>query len=63
VEAAWLFNSHRWHSGTRNHATGTRHTILTGFRRRPGSAQPLPATTLPDAETICRLGEAAYLLL
>jgi len=58
---AWLFNSHVWHSGTRNNSSGTRHAVLTGFHRRGA------ATTLFDEQpadgTIARLGSAAYLLM
>jgi hypothetical protein len=58
---AWLFNSHLWHSGTRNNSSGTRHAVLTGFHRRGA------ATTLFDQQpsdlTVARLGSAAYLLM
>lgn len=57
----WLFNSHLWHSGTKNYTQAVRHAVLTGFQRRGG------ATTLMDDQpsdaTIERLGSAAYLLM
>ncbi|OLR90775.1 hypothetical protein BJP25_29790 [Actinokineospora bangkokensis] len=58
---AWLFNSHLWHSGTRNDSPDPRHAVLVGFHRRGA------ATTLfgeqPTDGTTDRLGSAAYLLM
>jgi ectoine hydroxylase-related dioxygenase (phytanoyl-CoA dioxygenase family) len=58
----WLFNSHLWHSGTRNESTSPRHAVLTAFHRRHGGPT-LGWKPLPAHETVLRLGNAAYLLL
>ncbi|ONI73171.1 hypothetical protein ALI144C_45380 [Actinosynnema sp. ALI-1.44] len=58
----WLFNSHLWHSGTRNDSTEPRHAVLIAFHRR-NSGPTLGFDPLPSAETVRRLGNAAYLLL
>ncbi|MET0132770.1 MAG: phytanoyl-CoA dioxygenase family protein [Kibdelosporangium sp.] len=58
----WLFNSHLWHSGTRNDSPEPRHAVLTAFYRRH-SGPTLGSETLPSHETVLRLGNAAYLLL
>jgi hypothetical protein len=58
----WLFNSHLWHSGTRNRSSGARHAVLTAFGRR--TAGPVLGTANePSDASIERLGNAAYLLL
>ncbi|MFC0115253.1 phytanoyl-CoA dioxygenase family protein [Kibdelosporangium aridum] len=58
----WLFNSHLWHSGTRNDSTEPRHAVLIAFHRR-NSGPTLGFEPLPSHETVLRLGNAAYLLL
>ncbi|ALG14058.1 hypothetical protein AOZ06_50735 [Kibdelosporangium phytohabitans] len=58
----WLFNSHLWHSGTRNESDEPRHAVLIAFHRR-NSGPTLGFEPLPSAETVRRLGNAAYLLL
>ncbi|NRN68651.1 Phytanoyl-CoA dioxygenase PhyH [Kibdelosporangium sp. 4NS15] len=61
VGTCWLFNSHLWHSGTRNDSTEPRHAVLTAFHRR--NSGPTLGSALPSHETVLRLGNAAYLLL
>nr|WP_052477961.1 phytanoyl-CoA dioxygenase family protein [Kibdelosporangium sp. MJ126-NF4]CEL14943.1 Protein involved in biosynthesis of mitomycin antibiotics/polyketide fumonisin [Kibdelosporangium sp. MJ126-NF4]CTQ93463.1 Protein involved in biosynthesis of mitomycin antibiotics/polyketide fumonisin [Kibdelosporangium sp. MJ126-NF4] len=58
----WLFNSHLWHSGTRNNSSEPRHAVLVAFHRR-NSGPTLGYEPLPSPETVRRLGNAAYLLL
>jgi ectoine hydroxylase-related dioxygenase (phytanoyl-CoA dioxygenase family) len=62
VGTCWLFNSHLWHSGTRNESSSPRHAVLTAFHRRH-SGPTLGSEALPSHETVLRLGNAAYLLL
>jgi len=56
----WLFNSHLWHSGTKNQSGAVRHAVLTRFQRRGVVAL---LETSPSDGTIDRLGSAAYLLM